>query len=394
MCKRLDILKVIKVHNYFVVVLNLQEGDIYMVSYPNTISVMRGKSEETTSNESEEPKIEMECYGQKPITCILYEKLSGELVPIAIQMTNDVTEGPQVVTPSDDKKKWQLAKQRVLSADAQVHLFVSRYLHGNLIMEAIAMATLRNIPPSHPVYKILVPHLRNIIAVNAWERSSNFGARKLSETVLGLKLPDTFLKMAYKDFHISDFNLPKFLMKYGLDETDKLHNYHYYKDGLFIWNTLQKFVLTILQVYETDDDVRDDTLLFNWLIDLQRNGLPNWEEEGGDHGIPLGFHNTQELADFLTSIIFTATCRHAAITAGLIDYMPIVVTSATKISMASHMSIDGASELHYDMKQMAAALFTITKLSVCSVSTLNFCYYSAKDVPNILTIFLVKHIQL
>ncbi len=69
--------------------------------------------------------------------------------------------------PTDSESDWLYAKMWVRVADAQIHQIVSRHLHTHLVMEVLAVATMRNLPRVHPVYKLLVPHLRYTIAVNS-----------------------------------------------------------------------------------------------------------------------------------------------------------------------------------------------------------------------------------
>ena len=54
----------------------------------------------------------------------------------------------------------------VREADAQIHQVVERHLKTQLTIEAFAVATYRNLPSCHPVYKILLPHLRYTIGIN------------------------------------------------------------------------------------------------------------------------------------------------------------------------------------------------------------------------------------
>ena len=49
---------------------------------------------------------------------------------------------------------------------AQIHQVIERHLKTQLTIEAFAVATYRNLPSCHPVYKLLLPHLRYTIGIN------------------------------------------------------------------------------------------------------------------------------------------------------------------------------------------------------------------------------------
>ena len=50
------------------------------------------------------------------------------------------------------------------------------------------------------------------------------------------------------------YDLPKALEKRGLDEADKLPNFHYRDDALKLWEAIKKFVNDILAIYYHSDD--------------------------------------------------------------------------------------------------------------------------------------------
>jgi len=70
-----------------------------------------------------------------------------------------------------------------------------RYLHTNAVSETFAIATFRNLPRCHPVYKLLRPHLRSVVQVNQDAREDAIaedsdinGCVSLSELVDGCAL--------------------------------------------------------------------------------------------------------------------------------------------------------------------------------------------------------------
>ena len=55
-----------------------------------------------------------------------------------------------------------------------------------------------------------------------------------------------------------------------------------------------------------------DYELQNWIKDLHDYGYPVTDGHD-DHGVPESFTSRQQLCDFLTAIIFTCSCQHAAV---------------------------------------------------------------------------------
>ena len=55
-----------------------------------------------------------------------------------------------------------------------------------------------------------------------------------------------------------------------------------------------------------------------WIHDIYYNGFPSWDNF--DHGVPSEFSTLNEIIDFVTMVIYTASCQNAALTGGMMDY--------------------------------------------------------------------------
>nr|DAD30625.1 TPA_asm: hypothetical protein HUJ06_009476 [Nelumbo nucifera] len=111
-------------------------------------------------------------------TVFFYNK-AGILRPIAIELSLPPTQSkPQnkhVYTHGHDATTtwvWKLAKAHVCSNDAGVHQLVNHWLRTHASMEPYIIATHRHLSTMHPIYKLLHPHMRYTLEINALARQS------------------------------------------------------------------------------------------------------------------------------------------------------------------------------------------------------------------------------
>ena len=265
--------------------------------------------------------------------CIFFVNKDGHLVPIAIQLSPVPHLSTPVWTPNDDHWEWTLAKMYVKLADAHAHHLCSRQLNCHLVLEAISIATMRNLPLMHPLYKLLIPHIRFTIAVNVNTRFSTLKAEGIFERYLSAgSHNELFARASYRIFKISDLHIPQNLRKRGVDDCDVLPKYYYRDDALDLWRVINKFVRTTLMLhYRSDSHVQNDEEIQNWASDLHINGLPQWDGDE-DHEIPSSFSNLESLISFVTCIVFSASCQHAALTTGMMDYYSFCPNYPTKLN--------------------------------------------------------------
>ncbi|KAL3883125.1 hypothetical protein ACJMK2_029418 [Sinanodonta woodiana] len=252
--------------------------------------------------------------------CMLYVRSNGTLVPIAIQLGQSPEEANLIWTPHDTELDWLFAKTWVKTADIHVHALNTHFYRSHRVSEVFALATIRNLSLAHPVFKLLIPHLKYTIAVNATAGEVLLGGED-SIFFKMLAIGGHELKLianGYKDFHWDLLNIPKEFATRGVKDPELLPNYHYRDDALIMWKCIGEFVSKVVDMYyRAESDVFNDHELQSWMREIKEKGLVSWNE---DNGVPRSVESVSHLKEILTMIIFNVSCYHAAVNFGQADY--------------------------------------------------------------------------
>nr|XP_021498192.1 arachidonate 15-lipoxygenase B isoform X3 [Meriones unguiculatus] len=145
-------------------------------------------------------------FSAAPMTLLYQSSGSGPLLPLAIQLKQ--TPGPDnpIFLPSDDRWDWLLAKTWVRNAEFSVHEALTHLLHSHLLPEVFALATLRQLPHCHPLFK-----------------STGLGIGGFSELI----------RRNMGQLSYSALCLPDDIRARGVED---IPGYYYRDDGLQIWS--------------------------------------------------------------------------------------------------------------------------------------------------------------
>ncbi|XDV21730.1 hypothetical protein PO909_026756 [Leuciscus waleckii] len=260
---------------------------------------------------------------------LLYCNPHGMMLPIAIQLRQQPSKDNPIFLPTDSKADWKLAKLFVRNAEFGVHEVDFHLLRTHLLAEVFTVATLRNLPSPHPLYKLLFPHIRYTLQINIMARNqliSKDGAITMYAGVGGESL-EKLLKRASASLTYNSLCLPDNISERGLGNVP---HYYYRDDGMKLWNIINKFVAAFLpHYYQSDAHVQKDTELHGWISEIFTNGFL----ERDSSGIPSSFQTLKELIKFVTMVIFTASAQHAAVNNGQFEFggwMPNYPTALRK----------------------------------------------------------------
>ncbi|KAM4108350.1 hypothetical protein ACB094_03G038600 [Castanea mollissima] len=209
---------------------------------------------------------------------ILFLNEDGTLKPLAIELSLPHPDGDQfgaiskVYTPAEEGVQnfiWQLAKSNVVVNDSGNHQLMSHWLNTHAAIETFVIATNRQLSVLHPIYKLLDPHFRDTMNVNALARQVLINANGALESTVFPSM-EMSLKV-YKSWVFPEQALPADLIKRGMAVKDVnsphglrllIEDYPSAVDGLEIWSAIKTWVEDYCSFYyKTDDMVRDDSEL-------------------------------------------------------------------------------------------------------------------------------------
>lgn len=273
----------------------------------------------------------------------LFYRSEEGLEPLLIQPEA----GRKTFTPQDGDA-WMRAKLFVQVADVTYQELVDHLCHTHLAMEVFAIATSRQLPHTHPLYQLLKPHFRFLLAINTRGNVILLGKGAAIDKLMALTRETclSVIDQAYRNRAFEDYSLPKNIHRRGLGK-EVLPDFPYRDDGLLLWDAIAKYTTAYLQLYYRDNQqVQQDPYLQAWAAELgapldsrpqtefaqppwwlpqqlaQQTGL-NLDSMPNHPRVP-GFgtiDSLEKLIETVTQIIFTCSAQHAAVNFNQFDYL-------------------------------------------------------------------------
>ncbi|XP_041738607.1 arachidonate 12-lipoxygenase, 12S-type [Coregonus clupeaformis] len=281
----------------------LKAGNIYLIDYAIMdgvpTNVIRGKPQ----------------YIAAPL-CLLYEHPDLGLIPIAIQLGQTPGFDTPIFLPNDPPLAWLLAKIWVRHSEFQVFQLLSHLLRTHLLVEVFCVATLRQLPAVHPVYKLLTPHLRYTLEINCRGRTQLVSADGIFKRVVSTG-GEGLLVLSQREYKVLTYRSLQPCWDFQQRGTTTLKDYFYREHSLMLWDAIHSFVSGMISVYyHCDSDVVEDSELQTWIKDIAEEGFVDVPK----FGLSNELKNKAELVTLLSVAIFTSTAQHAATNNGQFDW--------------------------------------------------------------------------
>lgn len=312
----------------------------------------------------------------------------GTLMPLAIELTrpaSPASKQPQwkrVFTHGPDATDawlWKLAKAHVLTHDTGYHQLVSHWLRTHCCVEPYIIAANRQLSRLHPVYRLLHPHFRYTMEINALARESLINADGIIEQAFWPgRYSMELSSAAYGSTWRFDMEaLPNDLVRRGLavrrggDDGElelTIKDYPYAHDGLLVWDSIRRWAADYVGVYyKSDEAVAGDPELQAFWEEVRTVGHADKKDEPW---WPV-LDTRRSLVETLTTIMWVTSGHHSAVNFGQYHYGGYFPNRPTTIRKKMPVEESRDDEMRRFMAQPEATLLDMlpTQMQAITVMT-------------------------
>ncbi|KAG4193052.1 hypothetical protein ERO13_A07G196300v2 [Gossypium hirsutum] len=267
---------------------------------------------------------------------LLFLRNDATLKPLAIELSypgsSNNVDGMKTMVLLPEKEDipqalWQLAKAHVAANDSAYHQLISHWLHTHAVVEPFIIATRRQLSVMHPVHRLLDPHFKDTMHINALARTVLINAGGILEkTLFTGKFSMELSSELYKQWRFDEQALPSDLIKrcMALEESENprgalmlFQDYPYGLDGLDIWLAIQTWVGDFCDIfYEDDPSVKSDTEIQAWWSEIRNVGHGDKRKEQWW----CQMTTKADLKRTLTTLVWIASALHASVNFGQYSY--------------------------------------------------------------------------
>ncbi|KAL5715805.1 linoleate 13S-lipoxygenase [Ranunculus cassubicifolius] len=271
-------------------------------------------------------------YGSR---ALFFQCEDSTLRPIAIELTRPIMDGKpqwrQVFTPAWDATNawlWKFAMAHVAAHDSGYHQLVIHWLRTHCCTEPYIIAANRQLSAMHPIYRLLEPHFRYTMEINALARSALICAKGVIEsTFTPGKYSMELSSAAYDQLWRFDMEaLPADLIRRGMAVEDPnaehgvkltIEDYPFANDGLVLWDAIKTWVSDYVNHYYPDaNSIEADAELQAWWTEVRTKGH---EDKKDEPWWPV-LNTAESLIQTLSTIIWVSSGHHAAVNFGQYGY--------------------------------------------------------------------------
>ncbi|KAI7813552.1 polyunsaturated fatty acid 5-lipoxygenase-like [Triplophysa rosa] len=138
---------------------------------------------------------------------------------------------------------------------------------------------------------------------------------------------EELMRRAMETFTYKSMCFPEVINARGMENTPK---YYYRDDGMMIWEAIYSFVDKVIEIYyDSDETVQKDVEIQKFVKNvnygMQEAIFGKKDSEGKK--FPQSLKTREELAKYLTAVIFTASAQHAAVNFGQFEWYGCIPNS-------------------------------------------------------------------
>ncbi|CAN6918793.1 unnamed protein product [Brassica oleracea] len=341
----------------------------------------------------------------------------GTLKPLAIELSLPHAQGEshgsvsKIFTPSEkgvEGTVWQLAKAYAAVNDSGYHQLISHWynrlcycfcrLQTHAVIEPFIIASNRQLSVVHPIYKLLHPHFRDTMNINALARHVLINSDGVLErTVFPSRYAMEMSSSIYKSWVFTDQALPKDLLKRGVAVEDPssdngvkllIEDYPFAVDGLEIWSAIKTWVTEYCSIYyKNDRTVQTDTEIQSWWTELRTEGHGDIQHESWWPSM----QTRDDLMETCTIIIWIASALHAAVNFGQYPYAGFLPNRPTvsrrfmpEPGTKEYTELEENEEVAF-LKTITPQLQTLLGISIIEILSMHSTdeiYLGQRDSPN------------
>ncbi|KAF3611962.1 hypothetical protein DY000_02049260 [Brassica cretica] len=331
----------------------------------------------------------------------------GTLKPLAIELSLPHAQGEshgavsKIFTPAEkgvEGSVWQLAKAYAAVNDSGYHQLISHWLKTHAVIEPFIIASNRQLSVIHPIFKLLHPHFRDTMNINALARHVLINSDGVLErTVFPGRYAMEMSSSIYKNWVFTDQALPKDLLKRGVavenPSSDNgiellIEDYPFAVDGLEIWSAIKTWVREYCTIYyKNDKAVQNDTEIQEWWNELRTKGHGDLRHESWWPSM----QTYDDLIEACTIIIWVASALHAAVNFGQYPYAGFLPNRPTvsrrfmpEPGTEEYTELEENEEVAF-LKTITPQLQTLLGISIIEILSMHSTdeiYLGQRDSPN------------